>query len=270
MPTQENKIINRIKADLVATVKAAGHSIGPVTGRPPGQGSCGLFALTDTGLAGYRQVIPVSPAAGEDEAARAGPAVQARLHVRPMDSPPGRGETHRPLDKWFSESGYDDYCRAHRRLVGWFRDEEVTDILQEAMVKLTSLLQYRKRHANIQGLFWKVVGFAARQHARVAARRRKHVQFTSAVAEPASSREGDDPVAALVEHERRLAEGERLARIHAAIDALPERYRQVMLLCIAGMKTHQIADQLGVTHGVVKGVRARARKKLKAALAEPE
>ena len=70
----------------------------------------------------------------------------------------------------------------------------------------------------------------------------------------------DDPAAA--------AElGEQIELLRNAIPKLPQQQRKVMELDLAGMRTHEMADKLGISEEAVKGRKKRAIEKLRELLA---
>lgn len=73
-----------------------------------------------------------------------------------------------------------------------------------------------------------------------------------------------DPDIAVVELGERAEDGERLARVRAALDLLRDTERQILLMTIEGLKPGTIASHLGVTSQVVRARKARAMRKLEA------
>jgi len=94
----------------------------------------------------------------------------------------------------------------------------------------------------------------ARDEARAAIRRKKHLSLLSndpvPLSTPAASPEET------VEHE------ERMAQVHEALSMLTPRDRDVLLLWDAGLSYPEIAEQTGLAVGAVGTTLARARKRL--------
>jgi RNA polymerase sigma-70 factor, ECF subfamily len=66
--------------------------------------------------------------------------------------------------------------------------------------------------------------------------------------------------------EQEASEEERIAAIHAAIDQLPEPYKQTILQSLNGDSPEEIARILQVCRGTVKSRLSRARQKMKSLL----
>jgi RNA polymerase sigma-70 factor (ECF subfamily) len=67
----------------------------------------------------------------------------------------------------------------------------------------------------------------------------------------------------------RSAEPDLKVRLHAAIDALPDRYRTVVVMHdVEGYTHEEIAETLGVEVGTSKAQLSRARAKLRESLAD--
>ncbi len=96
----------------------------------------------------------------------------------------------------------------------------------------------------------------ARDEARKAVRRRKHLTLLKSEAELRTQEDG--AVAAL---ERR----ERSVQLRKALETLSERDRQSLLLWSAGFNYGEIARETGLSRGAIGTTLARARRKLVAA-----
>ena len=83
------------------------------------------------------------------------------------------------------------------------------------------------------------------------------------------SREADLDEARAVADVMLEAEPDLKARLRAAIDALPHKYRVVFIMHdVEGFKHHEIAESLGMQLGTSKAQLSRARAKLRESLAE--
>jgi len=125
--------------------------------------------------------------------------------------------------------------------------DRAEDLAQEAFVRV---LEHDPE--NPRAFVFTVAANLARDEARTAIRRRKHLELvkaeqpTSAAASPA-----DD----LERHEQ-----ERL--VQAALNALTERDREVLLLWDAGLDYDEIAAQTGLARGAIGTTLSRARRRL--------
>jgi RNA polymerase sigma-70 factor, ECF subfamily len=92
----------------------------------------------------------------------------------------------------------------------------------------------------------------ARDEARTAVRRRRHLELIKS-----------EPVTALAPSpDEELEARERLERVQAALARLSERDREVLLLWDAGLDYDEIAAQAGLARGAIGTTLARARKRL--------
>jgi RNA polymerase sigma-70 factor (ECF subfamily) len=94
----------------------------------------------------------------------------------------------------------------------------------------------------------------ARDEARAAVRRKKHLTLLSSDPIPMSTPEAaaDETVEA----------DERKAQVQEALETLSSRDREVLLLWDAGMSYPEIAEQTGLAVGAIGTTLARARKRL--------
>lgn len=132
--------------------------------------------------------------------------------------------------------------------------EDARDVVQEAFMKVWDA-RARLDPQIVEPYLWRTV-FNTASHRRRWARLRS---FTGLDALVSSKRAPDDEL---------IRRGEDL-RVRAAVDALPEAFRQVVLLSeIARMTHEEIARVLQVAPGTVASRRARAFEKLRAVLGD--
>jgi RNA polymerase sigma-70 factor (ECF subfamily) len=124
--------------------------------------------------------------------------------------------------------------------------DRAEDLAQEAFVRA---LQHDPE--NPRAFVFTVAANLARDEARTAIRRRKHLELVKA--EPRTDTESP------AEHlERR--EQERV--VQAALNRLSERDREVLLLWDAGLDYDEIAAQTGLARGAIGTTLSRARRRL--------
>lgn len=135
--------------------------------------------------------------------------------------------------------------------------ERARDLAQEAFVRAL-------RHEPKRPRAWlfQVAANLARDEARMAIRRKKHLVLLKAEAE---SREDEvqDPAA-------EMAEREQWGRVREALDALSEKDREALLLWDAGQSYTEIAKHTGLAVGAVGTTLARARRRLAEAYGQRE
>lgn len=131
------------------------------------------------------------------------------------------------------------YCKV------WETDR-AEDLAQEAFVRALD-----HDPDNPRAFVFTVAANLARDEARTAIRRRKHLALVKAE-QPETV---ESPAAALERHER-----ER--QVQAALAALSERDREVLLLWDAGLDYDEIAAQTGLARGAVGTTLSRARRRL--------
>lgn len=151
-------------------------------------------------------------------------------------------------------STYQDLVRFLYRKV-WDADR-AHDLAQEAFVRGLD-------HEPDQPRTWlfTVAANLARDEARTAIRRRRHLRLVTSEAETAPR-----PPDALREMERK----EQAAAVRSALEKLSERDREVLLLWQAGLSYGEIADETGLAQGAIGTTLARARKRLVEAYGEVE
>lgn len=134
--------------------------------------------------------------------------------------------------------------------------EEAQDLVQEAFVRLWAMRD-RVRPATVEPLIWQIATNLARKRRRWS-RLRAFLGVDERRADPS-----DGPDAGLLGAERATA-------VRAAIDALPERDREVVLLThFSELSTREVAEILGIPEGTVGSRRNRAMTALRAALTAP-
>lgn len=105
---------------------------------------------------------------------------------------------------------------------------------------------------NPRAWLFAVAANLARDEARTAVRRRRHLELIKN--EPLTAR-APAP-------DEELEARERLERVQAALAGLGERDREVLLLWDAGLDYDEIAAQTGLARGAIGTTLARARKRL--------
>jgi RNA polymerase sigma-70 factor (ECF subfamily) len=105
---------------------------------------------------------------------------------------------------------------------------------------------------NPRAWLFTVAANLARDEARTAVRRRRHLELIKS-----------EPLAAPAPTpDEELEARERLERVQAALASLTERDREVLLLWDAGLDYDEIAAQTGLARGAIGTTLARARKRL--------
>lgn len=146
------------------------------------------------------------------------------------------------------EATWDDLVRFLDRKV-WDTDR-ARDLAQEAFVRA---LSSDAEIDNPRGWLFTVAGNLARDEARAAGRRRRHLRLIAGerrddVAQPAGTED--------MEHENRRA------ALRAALGRLTERDREVLLLWDAGLSYTEIAGETGLAPGAIGTTLGRARRRL--------
>ncbi len=140
---------------------------------------------------------------------------------------------------------YGDLVRFLHRKV-WDADQ-AHDLAQETFVRALN-----HDPENPRAFLFTIALNLARDEARAAARRKKHLTLIKAdigdSGDRADSGDGEDV--------------ERAARVRRALDQLSERDREVLLLWDTGMRYPEIAVQTGLKVGAIGTTLARARRKL--------
>ena len=135
---------------------------------------------------------------------------------------------------------------------------EAEDVAQEAMLRLWRIApDWRPGEAQVASWLFRVVTNLCTD--RMRARKRRRAEALDEVSEPEDDRPG--VVSGLME-------SERMAALHAALDTLPERQRQaVVLRHIEGLANPEIAAILDIGVEAVESLTARGKRALAAALA---
>ncbi len=143
------------------------------------------------------------------------------------------------------EATYADLVRFLYRLV--WEEDRAHDLAQEAFVRAL-------RHEPDQPRAWlfSVARNLARDEARTAARRRKHLTLLRA--EEADRIEEDTG--------EELERSERHEAVRNALNRLSERDREILLLWDAGLSYDEISEQTGLARGAIGTTLSRARRRL--------
>lgn len=144
----------------------------------------------------------------------------------------------------------DTYQDLHRFLNGKVWDpERAHDLAQETFVRAL-----RHDPDNPRAWLFSVAANLARDEARSAVRRKRHLELLKNEAEAEEVVEAEAPA--------RLESEGRAERVGSALDRLSERDREVLLLWNSGNSYQEIADQTGLAIGAIGTTLARARRRL--------
>ena len=135
--------------------------------------------------------------------------------------------------------------------------ERARDLAQEAFVRA---LQHEPKKP--RAWLFQVAANLAKDEARTAIRRKKHLVLLKSDAEAMGS--------AYADPEAELAEKERWGAVRQSLESLSEKDREALLLWDAGQSYTEIARQLDLAVGAVGTTLARARKRLAEAYNERE
>lgn len=127
--------------------------------------------------------------------------------------------------------------------------ERARDLAQEAFIRA---LKHEPK--NPRAWLFQVAANLARDEARTAIRRKKHLVLLKSEAE-VRQEASDDPSSELTEQERWTG-------VRAALDTLSEKDREALLLWDSGQSYTEIAQELGLAVGAIGTTLARARKRL--------
>lgn len=128
-------------------------------------------------------------------------------------------------------------------------EERARDLAQEVFVRALP-----HQPDDPRAWIFSVAANLARDEARAAVRRRRHLTLLRA--------EAEEEAAAPPRAPERLERIERLTRVRAVLGRLSEWDREVLLLWNAGLSYREIAGRTGLALGAVGTTLARARKRL--------
>lgn len=148
---------------------------------------------------------------------------------------------------------YQDLVRYLYRKV-WDADR-AQDLAQEVFVRALD-----RTPENARAFLFTIAANLARDEARSAIRRRKHLTLVKAEAETEVE---DDPV-------ERMEREEKAAVARKALEELSERDQEVLLLWDAGLSYTEIAERTGLAVGAIGTTLSRARRRLASAYEEME
>ncbi len=127
---------------------------------------------------------------------------------------------------------------------------DAQDVAQDAFMRAYAKLGSLSDPEHFRAWVCRIARRVALNHVRSGDRSRKRDEMT----------QGD---LAPIDIEAVAADREFAGRVHAAIDGLPRKFRDVMLLCaIEGLKPSEVAHVLGVPAGTVRSRLHAARKQL--------
>ncbi len=136
--------------------------------------------------------------------------------------------------------------------------ERARDLVQETFVRALN-----HEPENPRAWLFAVASNLARDEARSAIRRRKHLALLKDDPLPVQDHEVAGP-------DRELENAETMAAVRRALESLSERDREVLLLWDGGLDYRQIAKLTGLAVGAVGTTLARARRRLVEAVAKEE
>lgn len=127
--------------------------------------------------------------------------------------------------------------------------ERARDLAQETFVRALD-----HQPDNPRAWLFSVAGNLARDEARGAVRRKRHLALVKSEAEASAVVDPEAPA--------RLEREARAAEVRAALEQLSERDREVLLLWSSGLSYAEIAENTGLAAGAIGTTLARARKRL--------
>lgn len=126
-------------------------------------------------------------------------------------------------------------------------EERARDLAQEAFVRAL-----RHEPDDPKAWLFSVAANLARDEARAAVRRRRHLRLLRA----------ETPDAAAPRAAARVERDEKVARVREALERLTDRDREALLLWNAGLSYREIAERTSLAVGAIGTTLARARKRL--------
>jgi RNA polymerase sigma-70 factor (ECF subfamily) len=151
----------------------------------------------------------------------------------------------------------DTFTLAHR-LTG--HEEDARDVAQEAYLRAWRGIGKFRGEAQFSTWMYRITANTAATYLRK--RKRQATEPLELLGEPADARAEYQPAAA-------AEAGDLLARLSAAIDELPPKLRQVVVLRdVYGLAHEAIAEELGITETAAKVRLHRARRRLRDVLDE--
>jgi RNA polymerase sigma-70 factor (ECF subfamily) len=151
---------------------------------------------------------------------------------------------------------YEDLVRYLHRHV--WDAERAQDLAQEVFVRALS-----SEPENPRAWLFTIAANLARDEARLATRRKKHLVLLKTEAEVKQENANKDPAETMDRKQEQ-------AKLQTALDELQEKDRDILLLWDAGLNYEEIAAKSGVSVGSVGTTLNRARKKLVEAVARME
>ncbi len=137
-------------------------------------------------------------------------------------------------------------------------EERARDLAQEAFVRALD-----SQPENPRSWLFTIAANLARDEARGAVRRRRHLTLLKAEAEAEAAAPAADVV-------RRLDREAVVQAVRRALEALSKRDREVLLLHQAGLDYAEIASRSGLARGSIGTTLSRARRRLLTAYREIE
>lgn len=156
------------------------------------------------------------------------------------------------------------------RLARWLvrAHEDAEDVVQDAYLQAHRAFDSLRGEAEARPWLLTIVRHSAYGWLRARQRLPQLEQFDEALHEPAVHVAGAEEAPAAANPEALLLRREDTARLHAAVDALPLVFREVLVLReFEGLSYREIATLLGVPAGTVMSRLSRARQQLLCSLA---
>lgn len=167
------------------------------------------------------------------------------------------------IDAWFVE----EVLPLERRLIGYFLHarqpaSDIEDLRQEVFARV-----YEAAHGQLPSPAWPYVYMVAR-NLIVDRLRRAQVVPIELLADPESLGAAGDDIPA----DRALSAKQDLTRLYAAVEALPDRCREVVRMRkIEGASQREVAERLGIAeHTVEKQVAKGVRRLAEALFGDPD
>ncbi|HEY5096293.1 MAG TPA: sigma-70 family RNA polymerase sigma factor [Candidatus Eremiobacteraceae bacterium] len=168
------------------------------------------------------------------------------------------------MDRFVTQQGFDDFehlMRGNQRVVYQIaysvlgNADDAEDVTQDAFVRAYSKLTTLREPERFRAWICQIVRRLALNHMRSQKRARRREELASSDAAPAANMETS------------VENREFQARIRFEIERLPEKLREVLLLCaIQGLEASVVGEMLRIPEGTVRSRLHLARKQLLRAL----
>ncbi len=196
-------------------------------------------------------------------------ALRALPPQQPEPSPPPPALADARVEALFREFAPKVYALARRFGLD---AEEAEDGVQEVFVKVQRRIGTFRGEAALSTWLYQVAVNALRDHRRKVVRARRMLPFQSPPGLEDSVEPAEQRLAAkTAPPPEEVARRERRSIVHEALDRLPARFREVLVLReLEGWSYRDIAQVLGLAQGTVESRIFRARERLAAELRKRE